>query len=146
MRNANGTQRAILWLFAGIIVVASLSIVQWSGAQSVDFDHLKCYQITSDSLPARTRTVQLNDNISSETCTLTTKATQFCTPAVKCVGNDNLSNCDDSLGDSLSTDYLCYDISCPKEKTGIFVFDQFTEASASLKGGKQLCNPVGSID
>ena len=129
-----------LWLFAtAVFLGASLmtgSLVH--AGTTPQPDHLKCYKVAKDTNPRETEIVRLfNQQFPPETeCKLIIKAPLFCAPTVK---NDS----NDDRGPALTTDFLCYKVTCPKqEEINVLANDQFGFRQITIDDARLLCTPT----
>jgi hypothetical protein len=114
---------------ATIALLAGMALFGTVRAQVFEADHLKCYQVISDTNPIGTNTVimrtpQFN---STQRCTVQKKARFLCAETIKQRVNGQPRFNDPRGG--RAEDFLCYPMTCPASPIrSVRVNDQFNGA------------------
>ncbi|MBI3244878.1 MAG: hypothetical protein HYZ50_00045 [Deltaproteobacteria bacterium] len=132
----------------GVALVTSTAALAGPGSPVIyDEDHLKCYKVLKDAMPAGARVVGMaNKQFGPERCKVQTRAAFLCAPTVKFNVNDqNVPN--DPLGGDLASDFLCYKMRCENDLTRTMtVQDQFGTRNIVTKQAQMLCSPARKIN
>jgi hypothetical protein len=129
------------------ILAAALTLLPGlaMAGQATQDSHLKCYKAkdpaaktayTADLLTIQTSFPQENG------CTISVPAKMLCSPVSKT--NVQPPPPGGEFGVTLTEEFACYKVKCPKGEFQLSVTDQFGSRSVTVKAPKLLCAPANT--
>jgi hypothetical protein len=123
----------------------SFSLIAVASAQT--FDHLKCYKMKdphnftalADFLPIQNPPFPVELD-----CKIKVRGAEFCIPVSKTIVGGNAPSAP-VVGQTLSNDFICYTIKCPKPPApipSVMVSDQFGSRTLQKFTAKRICTPA----